>query len=131
MDLSQIPLFSALVKRMSWLTDRQTVLAENVANADTPGYQARDLRQPDFRQLLSQSSGQSTLATTQPGHLQAKRSLVDLASSETTAASPGGGKSTIEDEMMKVSQTANDYALVATVYRANLNMVKTVLGRGA
>lgn len=131
MDLSQIPLFTALAKRMAWLTERQTVLAENVANADMPGYQAQDLREPDFRKLLATTSGQATLATTQPGHIQVKHDLLDIASQETAATSAGGGKVTVEDEMMKVSQTANDYALVSTVYRANLSMVKTVLGRSS
>jgi flagellar basal-body rod protein FlgB len=131
MDLSQVPLFSALMKRMSWLTERQTVLAENVANADTPGYQAQDLAEPDFRKLLSQTAGSATLATTQPGHFQVKHELVDFSAQETKAVSPTGGKLTIEDEMMKVSETANDYALVSTVYRANLAMVKAVLGRSS
>ena len=61
MDLSQIPLFAALSKRMSWLADRQAVLAQNVANADTPGYAARDLREPDFRKYLTQTRSQVSL----------------------------------------------------------------------
>ena len=131
MDLTQIPLFSALVKRMSWLTERQTVLAQNVANIDTPGYEAQDLAAPDFRKLLSQTSSASQLTTTEPGHLQVKRDLVDVASKETAAAPSSGGKVTLEDEMMKVSETANDYALVSNIYRANLSMLKTVLGRSS
>lgn len=131
MDLSQVPLFSALTKRMSWLTERQTVLAENVANADTPGYEAKDLRPPDFKTLLSGTASAAVLATTQPGHMQVKRDLVDFESSDVPQAAENGRKPSMEDEMMKVSETANDYALVTTIYRANLNMVKTVLGRGS
>ena len=130
MDLSQVPLFSALEKRMAWLTERQTVLAENVSNIDTPGYGAQDLRAPDFRRLLSESVSRTALVATQPGHLQATRSALDLASNDLVSfRSASGGKPTLEDEMMRVSQTANDYALVSTLYRANLGMVKTVLGR--
>ncbi|HXQ51246.1 MAG TPA: hypothetical protein VN802_09160 [Stellaceae bacterium] len=132
MDLTQVSVFSALVKRMSWLTDRQALLAQNVANADTPGYVGRDLRQPDFRKYLSLSTSQVALATTQPGHLAVKRDITDAAEREMSGeTSIDGNRVSIEEEMMKVSQTANDYALVATVYRANLSIVKTVLGRSS
>ena len=56
MDLSKIPIFEAIAKRMSWLGERQTVLAQNVANADTPGFAARDLKAPDFSRLMAQPS---------------------------------------------------------------------------
>ncbi len=134
MDLSQIPLFEALTKRMTWLSDRQSVLAQNVANADTPGYVAQDLRQPDFRQILQQSTSQVALVTTEPGHISAKRTLADIESKEVEqdGGDPGSGKHvSIEGEMLKVSKTANDYALIATLYRANIGLVKTVLGRSS
>ena len=38
MDLGDIPLFAMLKSRLGYLSDRQRVIAENVANADTPGY---------------------------------------------------------------------------------------------
>ena len=129
MDLSQIPLFEALTKRMTWLTDRQAVLAENVANADTPGYAAKDLRQPDFRKILSQSTSHVALVTTDPGHIAVKRDLAELEVKDLEHDdSHSGSRVSLEQEMLKVSQTANDFALVSTVYRANINLVKTVLG---
>jgi flagellar basal-body rod protein FlgB len=132
MDLAQIPLFEALTKRMTWLSDRQSVLAENVANADTPGYVAQDLRLPDFRQILQQSTSQVALVTTEPGHISAKRTLSDMETKETERDDTNSGAHvSLEQEMLKVSKTANDYALVATLYRANLGLVKTVLGRSS
>ena len=130
MDLSQVPLFAALSKRMAWLTERQTVLAQNVANADTPGYVAQDLPAPDFRKYLAQSTAKVALATTQPGHLTAVQSVAAIAAVPDKSNGPtGNGRHvSLEDQMMKVSQTANDFAVTATVYRANLTMLKTVLG---
>ena len=52
---------------------RQDVLSENVANADTPGYVAHDLKPPDFHSILSQTTSHVALATTQPGHIAASR----------------------------------------------------------
>ena len=48
MPITDIPILSMLRQRMEWHQERQRVLAENVANADTPNYRARDLAPPDF-----------------------------------------------------------------------------------
>ena len=55
MNLPDVPLFSMLRERMTWLNQRQDLLSQNVANADTPGYVARDLKPLDFEQALSQA----------------------------------------------------------------------------
>ena len=44
MHMADIPLLSMLKDRMSWLSARQSVLSQNVANADSPGYTAHDLK---------------------------------------------------------------------------------------
>jgi flagellar basal-body rod protein FlgB len=132
MDLMHIPLFDALVKRMAWLGERQSVLAENVANADMPGYVARDLPAPDFKSFLQQQPKPVTLVTTQPDHIAVPNDATAAAHEETVPdrGIDGNGVS-VEEEMMKVSQTANDFALTTTIYRANLNMIKTAIGSGS
>ncbi|MCP3662831.1 MAG: flagellar basal body rod protein FlgB [Gammaproteobacteria bacterium] len=54
--------------------ERSEVLAGNIANADTPGYKARDF---DFQKMLKQEAGQvSRMATTNPGHIQSQQGMV-------------------------------------------------------
>ena len=66
MDPTDIGLFRLAERRMHWLDQRQSVLAQNVANVNTPGYKARDV--PDFAATLAdQSSG---LEITNRQHLQ-------------------------------------------------------------
>ena len=48
MQFADLPLVGMLKQRMSWHQERQSVLAQNVANADTPNYRARDLKEPTF-----------------------------------------------------------------------------------
>ena len=55
MELTNLPMFGLLRNRMNWLGQRQEVLAQNVANADTPNYSSRDLKAFDFRQVLNES----------------------------------------------------------------------------
>ena len=58
MAISDLPIFSMLRTRMNWHQERQRLLAENVANADTPQYRPRDLAPLDFGRQVQQASGQ-------------------------------------------------------------------------
>ena len=72
MAITDIPIFNMLRTRLDWSQQRQKVLAENVTNADTPNYRARDLLPPKF-ELPGQASGilPVSLAKTEPGHIGA------------------------------------------------------------
>jgi flagellar basal-body rod protein FlgB len=132
MDFGSLPLFQAMAKRMAWLSERQQVLAQNVANVDTPGFQPQDLKKPDFRALVSGASPHLPLAGTQPMHLAG---VHGGSGGFKAGATPGaermisGNTVSIESEMMKVSETASDYALMTNLYRRHIGMLKAALGR--
>lgn len=131
MDIGRIPLFDALSKRMTWLTQRQTVLAENVANANTPGYVSKDLKELNFGSILGQTPGALQLAATEPGHiLSPGPDTITPVVTEADDRSIDGNGVSLESQMMKVSTNAADYALVTTLYKQNVEMVKSVLGGG-
>ena len=134
MDLSKIPLFSALTKRMAWLGERQKVLAHNIANSDTPNYTPRDLKPVDFRAMTENVSRQVTIKTTNVRHLtgltpQAKKFEVEE-QSEVYETTPTGNSVVLEEQLMKVSETVMDYQVMANLYRKHVNMIRTALGRG-
>lgn len=120
MDLSKSHLFAGLASRLSFLAARTNVIAENVANADTPGYVARDLTAPDFAQRLA------AMRVSDPRHLQA--------GSAATAAKPhlapdgeaslNGNEVSVETQMMKLSETRMDYQLASTVYRKGIELIR-------
>jgi len=132
MDIGNIPLFAAITRRMAWLGDRQTVLAENVANANTPGYLEKDLKEPDFKTLVQGAPQGIQLAATNPAHLSgtAIAPRPDLIETTTDRTLNGNGVS-IEAQMMKVSSNAADYALTATLYKEHIAMLKTALDNGS
>src|SRR5437764_2344117 len=70
MPISDIPIFSMLRTRMQWHQERQQVLADNVANADTPNFRPSDLSPPDFNRPPN-AGGPVVLARTDPKHLTA------------------------------------------------------------
>jgi len=132
---------------MHWLTARQRVLAENVANLDTPQYQAQDLTPLDFGSQLS-SVARST-GITIAGHspsapklqpvMTASDDLPALASRQDDAPhvnklredhTINGNTTSMEDEMMKVSSTAADYQMMTELYQRQVNLFTTALDKG-
>src|ERR1700755_1847386 len=98
MPISDIPILSALRTRMQWHQQRQQVLAQNVANADTPNYHPMELMEP-------QSATQGGLAPLQLAR-DAPGQLAGLGDSESFAGRhqqfevrPAGNAVTLEDEM--------------------------------
>lgn len=136
MGFTQISLLSALAEKMRWHQTRQSLLAENVANAETPGYQGRDLAPFDFaEELKANSTAQVATLATNPGHFVAQSrsgeggfGLTDAATFEIT---PEGNGVTLEDEMMKVTANQMDYQAITTLYTRSLKLIRTALGRSA
>jgi flagellar basal-body rod protein FlgB len=133
MDLSKIPLMEAIAKRMTWLGERQAVLAQNVANADTPGYTASDLKPLSFAELVGRAAGRLPMAMTAPGHVQPASAVGPFALEPQKGGehAPNGNGVQLEEQMMKVSDTVTDYALTTSLYRQQIGLLKLVLGRSS
>lgn len=133
MAVTDIPLVAMLKTRLHWHQTRQKVLAENVANADTPGFQPRELRAPRFTAAGAVAGGGAVgVERTDSGHMAlaaARAGEVEMRAGrfETT---PSGNAVSLEDEMMKVSQNQADYQLAASLYQKSLQMLRTAVGRG-
>src|SRR5262249_19262315 len=135
MSVADLPLFSVLKSRMRWLEERQKVLAENVANADTPRYRARDLKQLDFMaELNATMHSQVQLTATAPGHIGTP--VGERAPSPQTPrggfeTKPSGNAVVLEEEMMKVAQTQLDHQTATSLYARGLAMLKMAIGKGS
>ena len=133
MDLNGVPLFSLLTGRMSWLSARQSVLSENVANADTPNYMARDLKPMDFASLVAGGKSAPGLASTNARHI-ALHAGGGPAAFEAEDAPGEGGKPTgnvvsVEQELIKLSDTQIQYQTATNLYQKAVNMFRTALGK--
>lgn len=114
-------------------TQRQGLVARNVANADTPGYAAQDL--PDFGEAFRRNSVVQPVAwrVTRPQHLAPAR--VETAFRAEPAprdgnASPNGNSVSLESEMIRASEVRYTHDLAVTTYRNGLDLLRTALGRG-
>ena len=133
MDFDKLTLFGMVKNRLNWLSQRQEVLAQNIANSDTPKYRPSDLKAYDFGDLVRRENMQLTLKTTNRNHLPGiRRRIVDY-SSETERrpyeTSPNGNAVVLEEQMAKVSETQINYQFTTKLYRKHLAMIKLALGR--
>lgn len=123
MDAATPPLFAALAGRLKFLSARASVIAENIANADTPEYAARDLAAPDFRTLASAAS----LRVSDPRHIAAApghRGQGRVVAAPDAEASINGNRVSVETQTMKLAETRQDYQLASTIYRKSLELIR-------
>jgi flagellar basal-body rod protein FlgB len=126
MSSSGMDLFDLADQRLAWIDRRQGVLAQNIANANTPGYVAKDL-QP-FAQTLARAM--PGLALTDARHLTGSGSAgrTDPMLRPAERAPDGNGVS-MQQELTKVANTEDAQALVTNLYHKYLGLYRTVLGK--
>jgi flagellar basal-body rod protein FlgB len=135
MLFGDIPLVGMLKQRMSWHEQRQSVLSQNVANADTPGYRARDLKDLTFPELVKdgRSVGGVAMIATNAKHIGPNGAPGDSRAERAKPyeVTPQGNAVVLEEEVMRVSQNVSDFQMVSELYSRGLNMLKLAVGRPA
>lgn len=106
---------------------KQAVIAQNVANADTPGYAARNL--PEF-QLSYPSDGSDTmLRASRASHLHGTHdgelALQDY--EERNESSPNGNAVSLESEMLKAAEASSQHDRALAIYKSALNVLRTTI----
>ena len=131
MNLPDIPLFSLLRERMTWLNQRQDLLSQNVANADTPGYMARDLKPLDFEKALRESGSGAGMMTTNARHISltpGRSSKFEEHDAPDQEFNANGNAVSLEMEMIKVSDTQAQFQAAANLYAKAMTLMKTAIG---
>lgn len=137
MDLVNTPFFGLLRARLDQLSQRQQLIAENIANASTPGYRPRDLDTAGFERLLASASGARSgvaLARTDPRHMtpsgSAEVHTVTRNDSETTI---DGNAVVLEEQMARAAETRMAFETGIALYQKGLELVRLAArppGRG-
>lgn len=130
MNLPDMPLFSMLRERMSWLNQRQSVLSQNVANADTPGYVAHDLKPLNFDQMLQAGQSAGRLTITNPRHIAVSTAAAPFDAQKVPSqeyTTDGTGVS-LEAEMIKVADTQAQFQAAANLYSKAMTLMRTAIG---
>ncbi len=137
MTTQDIGLFQALGAKMDYLNQRQNVIAQNIANADTPSYRPKDLVPADFSSMLgaSMQTGKSVspvgINMTDEQHLSTvgkSAGVKTRAQKETYEVAPAGNAVVIEEQLINSSQNMMDYSLMLNIYQKQVGMIRTAIG---
>lgn len=124
--MEPVNLFGLATKQAQWLAVRQSSIAGNIANANTPGYTATDV-QP-FEKVLDQTAG--SLRATQSGHLGSGVTEAGFAIKQqdyTGAIMPSKNTVVVEEELMKAGEVRRAFELNTAIVKAFHSMMITVV----
>ncbi len=130
MGLDDIPLFSMLKGKLGYVNQRERLISENIANADTPGYTPSDLKPFSFEAALRPRLGLSGLARTDPAHIagrpSASSAIADPYSPQATPDSEtrlDGNQVVLEEQMSKMTEARIDYEAAIDFYQQSMNLI--------
>ena len=148
MAIGATTLFRLVSARLTWLGQRQGLLAQNIANADTPDYAPRDLKEAAFARLVERhgarppaggaggigDAGTLDLARTDRAHQTrggapvARLALAGRARDASYEVSPDGNAVVLEEQMARMARTVLDHQLATGLYGKYVGMFRTALG---
>ena len=138
----KLNVFQAVARRMAWLGRRQSVLAQNIANADTPGYRPLDMKEGPFARMMVGKLAPVRPAATHAAHIvgaaagpgagagAGAKSFESVAQSGSYEVKPSGNAVVLEEQLVKMSQTQMDYQTMSNLYRKHLRMFQIAIGGG-
>lgn len=128
-------ILDGIARQMKALAERQRVVAQNIANSETPGYKAQETVPADFGDLLAGgsvhvgrpsvriTSGMAKLGATAP------RNVHVVQDRQVSEIKPDGNTVTLEDQLLKMGQLQADFTAMTNLYRKQQGLLKTALGR--
>ena len=124
--MKDLAVFAVSSQKLEWLSVRGREVASNIANANTPGFKARDV--VPFAAVLEQSGGK--LATTNARHFGAPGEYVAPSSSqERVPATLSGNTVVLEEELLKIASVRSEHGLATGVVAAfNRMLLSSVRG---
>ncbi|RAZ91893.1 flagellar basal body rod protein FlgB [Mesorhizobium hawassense] len=124
--MEPVNLFDLATRQSQWLAVRQSAIASNIANANTPGYTANDVE--PFEKVLDRTA--VTLAATQAGHLGAKTANAGFnvkPEDANGAIMPSKNTVVLEQELMKAGEVRRSFELNTAIVKAFHSMMTMVV----
>ncbi len=115
--MQPVNLFDLASQQARWLSVRQTAVAGNIANVNTPGYVAQEVE--PFERVLD--STRVAVRTTHPSHISlgaTKDAFVVRAVDEGKPTTPSGNTVGMENELMKAGEVRRSFELNTAIVKA-------------
>lgn len=132
---SDSPLLDSITQSMKSLAQRQRVIAQNVANSETPGFKSQEVEAPDFSSLLTHKGVPHVVRP----RVQVTSGMVALgvpptengrvvADSNVSETKPDGNNVTLEDQLLKMGQVQTDFQTMTDLYRKQMGLIQAAIG---
>lgn len=118
---------------MAYSHERQDMLARNIANIDTPGYQAREMKEVDFKRIMQAESRRLEMRGTSIRHQQpltASQTFRDEKLRNAFEETPTENTVNLEEQMAKVAENEMQHQQATNLYQKTSKMFKVALGGG-
>ncbi len=134
MDLKNLTVFKLANQNMNYLAAKQKVIAENIANAATPNYLAKDIEKPQFLAEMEEQRSSLKMVVTNPKHFAELASVGKgrdangfrvYTPQPKDALTIDGNGVILEDQMNEASQASSEYKRMVTIYNTYKNMLST------
>lgn len=107
---------------------RQTVVAQNIAHANTPGYRAQDI--PSFAETVSEGPQAQAMRRTRANHLPGSAAGFRNAPRAVDGTrGPDGNTVSIETEMMRTAELRMQHDTALAIYRSAISAIRSSLGQ--
>ena len=129
MDMFGLSIVNLAKNKLDYLSERQKVIASNIANSDTPGYISQDVEEPDFASMVRSNSSQMKMAVTNPKHmaaapLQGGMYKVYTPKPDTALTIDGNGVQ-IEEQLNEAAKVKSEHEKILTIYNKYKSMLQT------
>lgn len=127
------PILAGIRERMQNLSERQRVVATNIANSETPGYKARVVSEPNFAALVGGSGMIAAPRVQLTDRMKSLGAIQPIGTGlildkDITETKPDGNNVTLEDQLLKMGEIQADFTAMTGLYRKQMSMLKTAVG---
>jgi len=135
MEFNNVPIMQMMAKKLSWLSRRTELISQNIANADTPSFKARDLKSVDFGELVAREGAPRAAGPrlTNARHLGGTMHVEPFKSEKVPdryEVSIDGNDVSLEQQLTRLGATQLTYQETTNLYRKHLDLFRIALGRG-
>lgn len=132
---NDLKLMEAMSRKMEYLETRQKALAQNIANADTPGARPMEVTAPDFKSILGSTTSAISLnaphmAVTNSKHMglggtsAVAAQGAEKAQKKTYEVAPAGNAIILEEQLLKMNENFTDHRFITNLYQKNIDMLQ-------
>ena len=127
-EITDVAIVEALRRQLTVAATKQAISANNLANASTPGFKAKEAR---FDEVLQQGLNRPDQpAATHPGHFQPPEATVVTRETQGLKMRRDGNNVELDRELLAMTRASGDFAKAQTALAAKFRLIRYAINEG-